>query len=113
MKLSQTDKFHSIFFTASALIAMIDENSHFKPFTFPNVKDLCKKLVRAVEYNSKLLFKGNTDVQATDYAVRFTHLVEKLVNVAIFVNHTLPEKECNEFEKDFNELLKKYGIDEE
>lgn len=113
MKLSKTDRFHAIFFTASTLVQMIDEESNIKPFTFPHVKELCKKLVRAIEYNSKVLFQGNTDEKATEYAVDFINMIEKLVNVAIFVNHQLPDEQSKAFESDFNNILKKYGIEEE
>jgi hypothetical protein len=112
LKISETDRVHAIFFTASALASMIEEHKCFKPFTFPNVKDLCRKLTNAIDYNSRILFKANVDDKATDYSVQFIHLVEKLINVAVVANHTMPNDQCNEFEKEFNELLKKYKLEE-
>jgi hypothetical protein len=111
LKMTEADRLHAIFFTASALASMIEEHKCFKPFTFPNVKDLCRKLTNAIDYNSKILFKSNTDDKATDYSVQFIHLVEKLINVAVIVNHTMDNDKCDNFENDFNDLLKKYKIE--
>jgi hypothetical protein len=113
LKISETDRVHAIFFTASALASMIEEHKCFKPFTFPNVKDLCRKLTNAIDYNSRILFKSNVDDKATDYSVQFIHLVERLINVVVIANHTMPNEDCIKFENEFNELLKKYNIHED
>lgn len=109
--LSKYDRINAILFAGNAIIAMIEEISDSKPFTFAHVKDLAKKLIRSLEYNSNLMYRKNDSEEVTEYAVDFSNLCQYLINVAVIVNHRLPDEDARQFQKEFNELLTKFKID--
>ena len=110
-ELTKSDRVNAILFAGNALIAMIEEIGEYKPFAFAHVKDLSRKLVRALEVNSNTMYKLNDSENVTEYAVDFANLCEYLINVAVVVNHRMPIEEARAFQKEFQQLLEKYNID--
>lgn len=111
MKLSEFDRINAIILASNALIVMIEQEQGFKPFTFPNIKDLAKRLVRSIEYNSNQLYKQNDSEHVTEYAINMQNLCQDLIHTACIVNFYFERDKAVAFQKEFYDLLNKYEIE--